>query len=239
LFNAGRRALMQGDKPEQSAPTTGRIYAFLLDVAGQDEGLLNLDGLSNPGRDSTTLSIAEIDLTTLATLRAPTYRIVHRRNWQGTGHLQLFGQLKALADIWKPQHIAIDATGVGEGLWALMDKAYPTRVLPVKFTQQTKSEIGWRFLSIIETGRFRDCAPTDTVRVQYDKCISEILPGPAKTLRWGVPDGSRDRNGQLVHDDHILADCLTAVLDELEWSIASPTLIAQARDPLDDMSKIK
>ncbi len=129
----------------------------------------------------------------------------------------------------------MDATGVGEGLWAMMDHAFPTRVIPVKFTQQGKSEIGWRFLSIIETGRFRDHAHTNEVRLQYSKCISEILPGPAKTLRWGVPDGTRGPAGELIHDDFILADSLTAKLDELEWHIHFRTFIIPGRDPLLDM----
>ncbi len=121
----------------------------------------------------------------------------------------------------------------------MLDKAFPTRVIPVKFTQQEKSEMGWRFLSIIETGRFRDNAPSDAVRIQYAKCRSEILPGPAKTLRWGVPDGTRGPDGELVHDDHIMADALVAKLDELEWQSHSETLIVRAPDPLDEMSRIR
>ena len=82
--------------------------------------------------------------------------VAGRAAWTGANHLTVFGQLKALAESWQPQHIVIDATGVGEGLWSLLDRAFPARVIPVKFTQREKSEIGWRFLSIIETGRFRD-----------------------------------------------------------------------------------
>ncbi len=44
------------------------MYAFCIDVAGMDEALLNLDGMGNPGRDHTALSIIEIDLSQLATL---------------------------------------------------------------------------------------------------------------------------------------------------------------------------
>ena len=185
------------------------------------------------------MSVAEVDLSTLESLQAPTYRVVERYAWQGLNHLTVFGKLKALAETWNPQHIVIDATGVGEGLWAMLDKAFRTRVIPVKFTQQEKSEIGWRFLSIIETGRFRDCCPTETVRMQNAKCQSEILPGPAKTLRWGVPDGTRGPDGELVHDDFVLADALVAKLDELEWSIRSAALIVRAKDPLEEMSKFR
>lgn len=238
MFNAGRLALMQGNHSDATEqPIEGHLYAFLIDVAGQDEAMLNLDGMGNPGRDFTRLAIVDIDLSTLETLQKPTYRIVHRVGWQGLGHLALFGQLKAMGEKWTPQYIVIDATGVGEGLWALMDKAFPARVIPIKFTQQTKSEIGYSYLAIIETGRLRDCCPTDETRIQYSKCQSEILPGPAHTMRWGVKDGTRDANGQLVHDDIVVSDALTAELDQLEWSMPFETVIISYPDPDKDAVK--
>ena len=235
MFNAARLALMQGDQPEQAEPTAGHVYAFLLDVGGQDEALLNLDGMGNPGRDYTRLSIVDVDLSTLSTLQAPTYRIVKRLGWQGVSHLQLFGQLSALVDVWRPQHIVMDATGVGEGLWAMMHKAHPTRVIPVKFSQQVKSEIGWGYIAAIETGRVRDCCPTDEVRIQYQHCQSEVLPGPGKTMRWGVKDGTRGPDGLLVHDDIPVADSLVSILDKLQWISQSPTVIVRLPDPLRGM----
>lgn len=231
MFNAGRLALMQGDQDEQTEPIAGHIYAFLVDVAGMDEAMLNLDGMGNPGRDSTTLSIVDIDLSTLETLQAPTYRIVKREAWQGQNHLATFGKIKSFADRWNPQHLVIDATGVGEGLWAMLDKSFPARVTPIKFTQQKKSEIGYGYLAIIETGRLRDCCPTDEVRIQYSKCQSEIMPGPAHTMRWGVKDGTRGPDGLLVHDDYILADALTAELDALEWHIQFDSIEIKYPDP--------
>ena len=248
----------------------GGGHAFLLDIAGQDESKLNSlnfdTGLGNPGRDSTTLTIVSIDLSSLELLQKPTYHVVARHAWTGESHVTIFGKLKALAEQWNPQKIIIDATGVGEGLWAMLDRQFPSRVIPVKFTQQEKSEIGWRFLSIIETGRFRggSCLPfakhppgapndstnsfspspnsqnlgrggvgpgSDAVLLQYSKCISEILPGPAKTLRWGVPDGTRAPDGSLIHDDYILADSLVAVLDRLEWSLRFDSFIINYPDP--------
>jgi hypothetical protein len=255
MFNEGRMALMFGGGPFDYAgqnagsaqgdgnfvPVAGRAYAFLIDVAGMDEVALrtNGEGLGNEGRDSTTLSIVEIDLSSLKTLQAPTYRVVRREAWTGISHLAVFGQLRALAERWRPMHFVVDATGVGEGLWAMLHREFGDRVMPVKFAQQEKSEIGWRFLSIIETGRFRDAAASDTVLTQYKMVKSEILPGPGKTLRWGVPDGTRGPDGQLVHDDHVMADALMAKLDELEWRVGGKTLIIQAKDPLEEMSRFR
>jgi hypothetical protein len=251
MFGPDRRALMQGDQPAQDAPRPGAVYAFLLDVAGQDEARMHVDDmmpvgafhetplpgtpLHNPGRDAAALTIVEIDLSSLALLQGPTYRAVRRLQWTGLNHLTLFGALKSLGEAWNPQHFVIDATGVGEGLWAMLDRAFPGRVKPVKFSQAEKSETGWRFLSIIETGRFRDCCPTDELRAQYDACRSEILPGPAHTLRWGVPEGARGPQGERLHDDLLLADSLVAQLDRLEWHVSLPGFIIPGKDPLDDM----
>jgi hypothetical protein len=235
MFNARRLALMQGDQPTQEEPIEGRVYAFLIDVAGMDEAILELDGLGNPGRDKTTLSMVEIDLSSIELLQAPTYRVVHRHDWHGQNHVDVFGTLSNLADRWTPQMILVDATGVGEGLWAMLAKKYPTRTMGVKFTQQTKSEIGYGFLGAIDSGRFRDCAQTEEVREQYQNCSSEILIGPAKTMRWGVKDGTRGADGQLIHDDFILADSLVAELDKLDWSIPFETTIIEQPDVLEEM----
>lgn len=236
MFNARRLALIQGDQPGQEAPQAGEVYSFLVDVAGVDEAMLELEGLSNPGRDHTTLDIISIDLSELETLQKPIYRVVKRINWQGQNHVTIFGAISALADAWNPLYIVMDATGVGEGLYSMAITKYPTRALPVKFTQQTKSEIGYGFLGIIEAGRFRDCCSTELIREQYQRCTSEILIGPAKTMRWGVKDGTRGADGQLVHDDHVLADSLTAELDKLEWFIQSETAIIEpARDMIEEM----
>lgn len=234
MFNAGRRALMLGDQPPTNSPQPTTLYAITIDVGGQDEALLNLDGMGNPGRDYTTLDIVEVDLSTLETLSAPTYRVVQRHAWQGESHLAIFGKVKTIAETWRAQYIIIDSTGVGEGLWAILARTFKDKVIPIKFTQQTKSEIGYAFLGIIETGRFRDCAPNPIVEEQYANCTSEVLIGPAKTLRWGVKDGTRNSEGKLIHDDHIVADSLVTQLDKLEWFIPSETVIIE---PDHDMLK--
>lgn len=235
MFNARRLALMQGDQPGRDTPSGG-IYAFCIDVAGMDESMLELEGMRNPGRDKTTLTVIDIDLSSLSLLQAPIYRAVKRMDWHGQNPVDIFGALSAMTDVWHPQHIIVDATGVGEGLWAMLLKKYPSRTIGFKFTAQSKSELGYGFIAAIESGRFRDCASTEEIRLQYTNCQSEILIGPNKTMRWSVPDGTRDNNGRLIHDDFILADALIAELDKLEWYIQSETQIIEQPDVLEEMN---
>ncbi len=257
MFNPGRRALMTcpGDG---NANETGP-YVFAIDIAGQDEAAFHNPAeqlLRDPGRDAVALTIARVDLSSLEIMQAPTFRVVGREQWTGLNHLDVFARLRLWADALRPQHIVIDATGVGEGLWAMLDRRYPGRVLPVKFSAQKKSEIGYRFLAMIETGRFQDCSHmqrldggtqisfsstvnAEMVDKQYAACVSEVLIGPQKLMRWGVPEGRRDEDGSLIHDDLVMADALLTEVDGLEWGVRGKTVIIQREDPLEGMSHFR
>jgi len=237
MFNARRLALMQGDQQPQDQPIPGHAYAFLIDVAGQDEGILELEGMRNPGRDKTTLDIIDIDLSQLDLLQAPIYRAVKRLEWQGDNHVDIFGALCAMASQWHPLYIIEDATGAGEGLWGMLFRKFGERVIGFKYTAQSKSELGYGYIAIIESGRFRDCVQDENSREQYANCRSEILIGPSKTMRWGVPDGTRNQTGLLIHDDIITTDALTAQLDLLEWYVQAETTIIEQADPLEEMNR--
>ena len=119
---------MQGLHRRQSKPDSGRVYAFLLDIAGEDEKIADDSGeLQNPGRDATALTIVEVDLTSCTDplIKAPTYKVLDRRLWVGQKHTTLYQQIMSLAALWRPYYLVVDATGVGAGLAAFLDKASP------------------------------------------------------------------------------------------------------------------
>ena len=273
LFPPQRQALMRGTHPPLNTPQPGAWYAFLLDVAGQDEGAscapvgsLKTE-MSNPGRDSTALTIVEISLESLAdpALMAPTYRCVSRCLWTGAKQTAVYAQVKALAELWMPRHLVVDATGIGAGLASFLDKALPGRVIPFTFTAASKSQLAWSFLAIIDSGRWREYAAgaqagdISTVGAgseahlagftsaqeyqaeffhQLDFCQYEIQPGPDHKIKWSVPDGTRDTaTGTLVHDDLIMSAALSAELDAQPWAVTGPTLVVQAPDPLEQMDR--
>jgi len=141
---------------------------------------------------------------------------------------------------WKPMRIVIDATGVGEGLWSMLDNYLGSdKVVPVKFTAKLKSELGFGFIGMIESRRYREYDPfPEGLRLQMDRCRSEIVPGPARLMRWGVPDGTRDpATGQPVHDDDLITGALCVMLDGLEWYFHSPSVWINPKDPLKEMDR--
>lgn len=242
MFPAQRAALMKGTHAPLDAPRAGNVYCLLLDVAGEDESQVEGE-LSNKGRDSTALTVIEVDLSTLEDelIKAPTYKVVARKEWIGVKHTSLYGQIKALAEHWQARYLVVDSTGIGAGLASFLEKALPNKVIPFIFTQKSKSDLGWSFLSVVETGRYKDYAPADQLQrtfwSQVESCQSQIQEGPGKIIRWGVPDGYRHPDtAELIHDDLLISASLCSLLDAQEWGIAKSNL--SYTDPLQDLEDV-
>jgi hypothetical protein len=67
-------------------------------------------------------------------------------------------------------------------------------VIPVTFSSSSKSDLGWRLVGLIESGRLKEYAADGAVETrlfwrQLAAAGYEVRPGPGKLLRWGVVDG--------------------------------------------------
>ena len=264
LFTPQRLARMAPHAPASAVPANAPV-AFLLDVAGGDESnpLAAAEMNPNPRRDATALTVVEIDASTCADplLRAPTYRPIQRRQWTGLPHPELYGQIVALAERFRARWLVVDATGLGAGLAAFLARALPGRVIPFVFNQASKSKLGWDFLQLVDSGRWRELEPpvpltacaaalpggsqnadSDFLRAlffaQLAACQYEILPGPGRIMRWSVPESARHpAAGVLLHDDLLMSAALVTLLDD--QPTAAPGVqphIIPAPDPLSDMN---
>jgi hypothetical protein len=230
LFGPERRALMVGSHPRLSAGEPGKLYALLVDVAGElavtpavpAETLeLAVTGAElralAPRKDSTAVTVVEIEPPRPGGQAVqPSYRVVQRYVWTGIKHPALYGRLVGLArETWRARWVVVDATGIGAAVASFLEKALPRKVIPFVFSSFSKSELGWNFCGIIDSGRFKDYAGDgafDTAwwwrqlaAVEYN-----VRPGPGQLLQWGVPDPA-------LHDDLVMSAALVAVLDEQDW----------------------
>jgi hypothetical protein len=233
MFPPERQALMQGGHPRQLEPSPGKMYALLLDVAGEDEGAVGLDGgeekLHSPKRDLTALTIVEVDTSTIADplIQAPVYRVVNRHQWTGVKHYALYAQILALAEHWRARYVVVDATGVGAGISSFLVRALGSRVIPFTFNVATKSKLGFDFLAICDTGRFKDHVDESPERALFWQQLDDVLyeAKEGRILKWAVPDGTRTATGDLVHDDLVLSAALCAVLDKQPWGTAESAVV--------------
>jgi len=219
LFPPQRLAQLQGEHPRIHRAEPGKRYALLVDVAGEEEGAMAGSWDPEARRDSTALTVVEIDP---AAGGRPVYRVVDRMAWTGVRHVALQAQLADLArNVWRASAVVVDATGVGAGLASFLAAALGDRragrtvpVAPFTFTAASKSALGWDLLALVDGGRLKEHADdgdaiTRELRAQLAAIEFSTPPGPGHALRWGVPAGKG-------HDDLVMSLALVSVLDGLE-----------------------
>ena len=154
LFTTGDTAQLQGAHPRLSSPTRGAVYVAGLDVGGgSDESLTSV---RRP--DSTVLTIGELDFSaTDAINRDPAVRVVEHYEWRGMPHHSLYPRLvDLLKNVWRCRRVAVDATGMGEGIASVLTKALgPSAVTSLRYSAQSKSRLGYDLLSAANSGRLK------------------------------------------------------------------------------------
>jgi hypothetical protein len=271
LFDARRRALMRGDHVRQplrrgsgQAPHAD-LYVATLDVAGQDEGATDpVVRLAHPGRDYTVATIFAVDYPPPGIYQpGPSYRALDVYVDHGSRHFEdqpgrpaLAQRLLAWLQHWEVAHLVADASGVGLGLAAWLAAALgEARVTQFDFAGTgKKAALGSRFLTLVETGRFRYWSDDeDEVGSdgwwfwrQVEACGYELPEGRRfdRDLKWGVDASHRTdtpSGPQPTHDDRLLSAALVA---ELDRQLAGGRLVlgraesavVPGPDPLADLS---
>ncbi len=212
------------------------VYALLVDVAGEDEELEGAElREANKRKDSTVVTVVRVDLSTLDDpgVTLPRYEVVDRHWWTGRKQTEVYASILDLFSSWHASYVVVDATGVGAGLSSFLRKRLglwkddsrqstsrrtrpPGAVLPFEFTGTSKSDLGWQFLGVVDGGRYKeylDDQAEDSREFwrEVSACEFEVLPGPGKLMRWGVPDPD--------HDDLLISAALCSVLDGLPWCV--------------------
>lgn len=238
MFGPARVALMRGEHKRCRQPVLGEVYALCIDVAGSDEDMEGEELRAvDPRRDSTVATMFRVDLSSMDDpgIGFPIYRVVNRWWWTGTKHSELYSVLCRLVDDWRVAWLVVDATGVGAGLCDFLVQRYgrgdddpPGLVLPYVFGPKSKSDLGWAFLSVVETGRYADYVmdhAADTVQFwrEVADCEFRIHPGPGRRMAWGVEAAGG-------HDDMLISAALVSVLDRVEWRADVPGVVVVPPD---------
>jgi len=214
-----------------------------IDVAGEDEELEGEElRRAKPRKDSTAVTMFRVDLSTCEDplIGFPRYETVNRWWWTGRKHADLYAVLVDLAETWQVAYVVVDATGIGSklaeylcGRLGKFDDEFPGLVYPFIFTGKSKSELGWDFVAVIGTGRYKEyvqdgAADTKQFWTEVECCEFDVLPGPGKRMRWRVDDPQ-------VHDDFVISAALVSVMDKVEWVEEVESLVVEAPDVMEQI----
>jgi len=146
-------ALVLGEHQRQSQPEGKRTYIAGVDLAGELSPFPSPFNGGGGGRDSTVITIAEVDATSPS---QPVLKVVEQYEWTGTPHSQLYPQMTdILKNVWNCHRIVVDATGIGQPVASFLRKELGSRVIPFVITSRSKSDMGFELLSFVNSGRLK------------------------------------------------------------------------------------
>ena len=199
LLSPAQLAALQGDYPRQDMPQAEQSYVAGIDVAGEDTAATTLKG-----RDSTVLTIARVMWE--KPRQPPTAHIVQAYEWQGTSHADLYPLIaQLLRETWHVRRVAVDSTTLGEALTLYLEQVLPSGALiPVRFTESSKSQLGYDLQAAATTGRLKIWANDQTL--EYQKVVFQLRQcratyKPNRMVAWAVPEAEG-------HDDYAVSVAL-------------------------------
>jgi len=152
LFTGAQRAQLGGTHHRQHAPIAAENYVAGLDIGG---------GMGDSQHDSTVLTIARvIDLAAGALVQEPRLEVVEHIALTGVPHDELFARLAdVLGRVWRVRRLVVDATGLGETIARLLERALGNDVVrPFKISAESKSRLGFGLMAAVNGGRLRSYA---------------------------------------------------------------------------------
>jgi hypothetical protein len=168
------------------------------------------------------VTIGELDFSICDDIqKQPRIKVVEHYCWTGSKHAELYPRLvDILKSVWKCRRVVVDATGMGQPVSSFLIKALGSKVSAFTFTAKAKSELGFKLLAAINSGRLKiyNRDASDESREfwkELERTKSHYRP--SKTLNFYV-------NPSEGHDDFLIS---LALLVEAAESYEAKTAVGR------------
>lgn len=203
-LSSQQRAQLQGEHPRRHQPDRNRIYVAGIDLAGEAEaGEGEYLRAVKPHQDSTVVTIGEVDFSAVDDVhRQSRIKVVEQYWWTGRKHTEVYPQLvDILKNVWHCRRVAVDATGVGQPVYSFLRQSMGSKVLPLVFTAQSKSELGFNLLAAINSGSLKMYAADSSGEYRefwFEMERAKSQYRPSRTMNFYVEPGEG-------HDDFLMS----------------------------------
>jgi hypothetical protein len=195
LLNELQRHMIKGSHDWVWGPEDEDYIVAGIDVGGEEDRTKPGEEMKVNKRDSTVITIARVGYNEFA---LPALEVIHQYWWTGKEFLEQYAMIVELAGIWGMRKIVIDRTGLGNMMASMLQaKLGEDRVQAFNFTRQSKSELTFHFLSLVNSGRLKIYAPDEAPPEIYAECIQQL-----HLARYTIPGEGLLSMHVLPHEGH-------------------------------------
>jgi hypothetical protein len=196
LLNELQRHMIKGHHAWQYGPEDEDEYIIAaMDIGGEQQRAKPGEEMKSNKRDSTIITIARVGYNELM---LPAIEVIHQYWWNGMQFLDQYAQTVELCGIWGVRKLVVDRTGLGNMMASMLQaKLGEDRVQAFNFTRQSKSELTFHFLSLVNSGRLKIYAPDEAPSEIYEECMKQL-----KLARYTIPGEGLLSMAVLPHEGH-------------------------------------
>lgn len=155
-------------------------------------------------RDNASLAILAVPLRP-----ADKWRVLRTLDFHGQNFKYQAARIKEICDTHNVVHIGIDVTGIGYGLFELVEQFY-RRVTPINYSNETKTRLVMKAIDVIENGKFEYEAGNKNITAAF-MMITKTTTGS------GVITYSAGRTNATGH-----ADVAWSIMHALDYEPIAP-----------------
>ncbi len=139
-------------------------------------------------RDNASLSILAIPLRP-----GDKWRVLATYDYSGQNFQYQANRIKEIVETHNVQHIGIDTSGIGYGLFELVEQFY-RRATPINYNNESKTQLVLKAIDVIENGRFEYQGGEKQITQAFMMISKTTTPG-------GLITYAANRNATLGHAD--------------------------------------
>jgi len=199
--------MMRGQHGPEAGGSPLSTYVAGLDVAGESPAGV----ASVRGPDFTALVLGRLVWTGAD---VPEIEIVRLYRWRGESHERVYPQImRLLSDVWGVRCVAVDSTAIGEALALLLRRHLgESRVRSYRYTQHSKSSLGYGLQAAAGTGRVRthvDDGSAEWRSMWGELRLCRATYSASRVLSWEVDPS--DGHDDLVNGLALCVEAASAV----------------------------
>lgn len=138
-FNKLEQAMVDASHWKDFKPNTPRPF-------GNREVWLGYD----PSRTRDNASLVAIAPPILAPEK---FRLLEKFSWRGLNFKYQVNEIKKLFQRYNVTHIGVDITGIGAGVYELLQEAFPRETMPIHYSVEAKNRLVMKMIDVIEDNR--------------------------------------------------------------------------------------
>ncbi|MGF1717803.1 terminase family protein [Photobacterium chitinilyticum] len=81
------------------------------------------------------------------------FRVLEKHYWRGLNFQYHVAKIEEVYNRYNVSYIGVDTTGIGGGVWDLLQAKYPREAVPIHYSNENKNRLVLKMIDVIESGR--------------------------------------------------------------------------------------